>query len=46
MYNTLSDTKNTEKPNIQVKLIESGLIDFKKDIGRARTKNTNTKPNA
>ena len=32
MYNTLSDTKNTEKQNIQVNLIKSGLIDLQKDI--------------
>ena len=32
MYNTLSDTKNTEKHNIQVQLIKSGLIDLQKDI--------------
>ena len=32
MYNTLSDTKNTEKHNIQVNLIKSGLIDLQKDI--------------
>ena len=35
MYNALSDTKNTEKHNIQVNLIKSGLIDLKKDIGNA-----------
>ena len=33
MYNALSDTKNTEKHNIQVNLIKSDLINLKKDIG-------------
>ena len=33
MYNALSDTKNTEKHNIQVNLIKSSLTDLKKDIG-------------
>ena len=32
MYNALSDTKNTEKDNIQVNLIKSRLTDLKKDI--------------
>ena len=32
VYNTLSDTKNTERHNIQVSLIKSSLIDLKKDI--------------
>ena len=35
MYNALSDTKNTEKHNIQVNLIKSGLIDLEKDIENA-----------
>ena len=30
IYNALSDTKNTEKHNIQVNLIKSGLIDLEK----------------
>ena len=30
MYNTLNDTKNTEKYNIQVNLIKSSLIDLQK----------------
>ena len=30
MYNTLNDTKNTEKHNIQVNLIKSSLIDLQK----------------
>ena len=33
MYNALSDTKDTEKHNIQVNLIKSSLTDLKKDIG-------------
>ena len=33
MYNALSDTKHTEKHNIQVNVIKSSLIDLKKDIG-------------
>ena len=33
MYNTLSDTKNTERCNIWVNLIKSGLSDLKNDIG-------------
>ena len=33
MYDILNNTKNTEKHNIQVKLIKSSLIDLKKDIG-------------
>ena len=32
MYNTLSNTKNTEKHNIQVNLIKSGLINLQKEI--------------
>ena len=32
MYNTLSGTKNTEKHNIQVNSIKSGLTDLQKDI--------------
>ena len=32
MYNTLSDTRNTEKHDIQVHLIKSDLIDLQKDI--------------
>ena len=35
MYNTLSDTKNTEKHNTLVNLINSGFIDLKKDIRNA-----------
>ena len=35
MYNTLSDIKNTEKHNTLVNLLNSGLIDLKKDIGKA-----------
>ena len=35
MYNALSDTKNIEKHNIQVNLIESGLFSLKKDIENA-----------
>ena len=31
MYNTLSDTKNTERHNIQVNLIKSSLINLKED---------------
>ena len=31
MYNTLSDTKNTERHNIQVNLIKSSLTDSKKE---------------
>ena len=30
MHNTLNDTKNTEKYNIQVNLIKSSLIDLQK----------------
>ena len=30
MYNTLSDTKNTERHNIQVNLINSGMFNLKK----------------
>ena len=30
MYDSLSDTKNTERHNIQVNLIKSSLIDLKK----------------
>ena len=40
MYNSLSDTKNTEK-HIQVKLIKSGLIDLKKDIVNASKDDVN-----
>ena len=32
MYNTLSDTKNTERHNIQVNLIKSSLINLKEEI--------------
>ena len=32
MCNALGDTKNTEKHNIQVNLIKSGLIDLQKVI--------------
>ena len=35
MYSALSDTKNIEKHNIQVNLIESGLFGLKKDIENA-----------
>ena len=41
MYNTLSDTKNTEKHNIQVNLIESDLIDLQKDIGNTSKDDVN-----
>ena len=41
MYNTLSDTKNTEKHNIQVNLIKSGLIDLQKDIGNTSKDDVN-----
>ena len=41
MYNTLSDTKNTEKHNIQVNIIKSDLIDLKKDIGNASKDDVN-----
>ena len=41
MYNTLSDTKNTEKHNIQVNLIKSSLIDLKKDTGNASKDDVN-----
>ena len=41
MYNTLSDTKNTEKHNIQVNLIKSSLIDLKKDTGNASKHDVN-----
>ena len=33
MYNRLSDAKKTEEHNIWINLIESSLIDLKKDIG-------------
>ena len=41
MYNTLSDTKNTEKHNIQVNLIKSSLIDLQKDIEDASEDDVN-----
>ena len=41
MYNTLSDTINTERHNIRVNLINSSLIDFKKDIGNASNDDVN-----
>ena len=41
MYNTLSDTKNTEKHNIQVNIIKNDLIDLKKDIGNASKDDVN-----
>ena len=41
MYNSLSDTKNTAKHNIQVNLIKSGLIDLKKDNGNASKNDVN-----
>ena len=41
MYNVLSDTKNTGKHNTLVNLINSGLIDLKKDIGNASKDDVN-----
>ena len=41
MYNTLSDTINTERHNIRVNLINSSLIDLKKDIGNASNDDVN-----
>ena len=41
MYNTLSNTKNTERHNIQVNLIKSSLIDLKKDIGNTSKDDVN-----
>ena len=41
MYNTLSDTKNTERHNIQVSLIKSSLIDLKRDIGNTSKNDVN-----
>ena len=41
MYNTLSDTKNTEKHNNQVNLIKSVLINFKKVIGNTSKDDVN-----
>ena len=41
MYNVSSDTKNTEKHNIQVNLIKNSLIDLKKDIGNASKNDVN-----
>ena len=37
----LSDIKNTEKHNTLVKLIKSGFIDLKKDIGNASKDDVN-----
>ena len=41
MYNVLSDTKNTGKHNTLVNLINSGLIDLKKDIGNTSKDDVN-----
>ena len=41
MYNAFSDTKNTEKHNIEVNLIKSGLIKLKKDIGNTSKDDVN-----
>ena len=41
MYDSLSDTKNTERHNIQVNLIKSSLIDLKKDIGNTSKDDVN-----
>ena len=41
MYNTLSDTINTERHNICVNLINSSLIDLKKDIGNTSNDDVN-----
>ena len=41
MYNFLSDTKNTEKHNTLVKLINSGSLDLKKDIRNASKDDVN-----
>ena len=41
MYNTLSDTKNTERYNTQVNLIKSSLIDSKKETENASKDDVN-----
>ena len=41
MYNTFSDTINTERHNICVNLINSSLTDLKKDIGNASNDDVN-----
>ena len=41
MYNTLSDTKNTEIHNIWINLNKNSLIDLKKDIGNASKDDVN-----
>ena len=41
MHNTLSDTKNTEKHNIQVNLIKSSLLHLQKDIGNTSVDDVN-----
>ena len=41
MYNTLSDTKNTERHNIQVNLIKSSLTDSKKETENASKDDVN-----
>ena len=41
IYNALSDTKNTEKHNIQVNLIKNSLINLQKDIANASKDDVN-----
>ena len=41
MFNSLNDIKNRGKHNTLVNLINSGLIDLKKDIGNASKDDVN-----